>query len=108
MGIPEDALTKKDLQNIKEEIVHQFHIVSEGLVDQIKLLAEGHVGILDRLKEVDERLGRFEQENERQHLETRALVKISFSELDRRLSDLEFQVKDLQEWRKKVEARFRT
>jgi hypothetical protein len=61
MGIPEDAVTKKDLQNIKEEIVHQFHIVSEGLVDQIKLLAEGHVGILDRLKEVDERLGRFEQ-----------------------------------------------
>jgi len=50
---------------------HEFHIISEGLIDQIKLLAEGHSGIIDRLD-------RMEKENERQHLETRALVKISF------------------------------
>jgi hypothetical protein len=43
-------------------------------------------------------------ENEHQHSETRALIKISFSQLDRRLSDLESQVKDLQEWRKEVES----
>ena len=45
-------------------MVNQFHIVSEGLIDQIKLLAEGHAGIIGRLD-------RMEKENERQHLETR-------------------------------------
>jgi hypothetical protein len=77
-------------------------------MDHIKLLSEGHVGISDRLGRVEERLERVERENERQHLETRALVKLSFSELDRRLTNLESQVKDLQDWRKQVEARLRT
>jgi hypothetical protein len=49
-----------------------------------------------------------EKEDERQHLETRSLIKLFFSELDRRLTDLESQVKDLQEWRKQIEALFRT
>ncbi|MEI9476499.1 MAG: hypothetical protein WCO26_07980 [Deltaproteobacteria bacterium] len=105
MTVPKAGVTKEDLHDLKEEIVHQFHIVSEGLLDQIKLLGEGHTGIINRLSTIDEQLGRLEKENERQHLETRALVKISFSELDKRLSDLELQVKGLQEWRKKVEKR---
>jgi predicted nucleic acid-binding Zn-ribbon protein len=78
------------------------------LIDQIKLLAEGHSGIIDRLSRIDGRLDRMEKENERQHLETRALVKISFSELDRRVSDLESQVKDLQEWKKQVQSRLQS
>jgi hypothetical protein len=89
------------MKGLEERVVNQFHIISEGLMDHIKLLSEGHVGIV-------ERLDRMEKENERQHLETRALVKLSFSELDRRLTDLESQVKDLQDWRKQVETRFRT
>jgi hypothetical protein len=113
-------ITKEDLQNFKGEIVHQFHIVAEGLVDQIKLLAEGHAGVIERLDRVEkgndllaeghlaivQRLDRIEKENERHHLETRALIKLSFSQLDSRLTDLESQVKELQAWRKKVEARF--
>jgi hypothetical protein len=66
------------LKILEERVVNQFHIISEGLIDQIKLLAEGHVGILDRFGRVDERLERIEKENERQHLETRALLKIAF------------------------------
>ena len=100
MDTPKEAATKGDLQNFKAEIIHEFHVVSEGLIDQIKLLAEGHSGILHRFD-------RMEKEDERQHSETRALIKISFSELDRRLSDLESQVKDLQEWRKQFEGRGR-
>lgn len=98
MSTPKDAATKEDLHDIKEEVIHQFHIISEGLVSQIKLLAEGHVGIIQRLD-------RMEKENERQHLETRALVKLSFSELDRRISSLESQMGELQEWRKQIESR---
>jgi len=111
--------TKKDLEDFKNEILHQFHIISEGLIDQIKLLAEGHSGIIQRLDRVETRLDRVEtrldgvetrldymaKENERQHEETRALVKLSFSELDKRISSLESQVKELQEWRKDVESR---
>jgi len=98
LSVPKEVVTKKDMNKFKEEIVHEFHVISEALIDQIKLLAEGHSGII-------ERLDRMEKENERQHLETRALVKISFSELDRRVSDLESQVKDLQEWKKQVQPR---
>jgi archaellum component FlaC len=134
-----DSDMKKYLQEFRKEILHQFHMISEGLIDQIKLLAEGHSGIIQRLDRVDTRLDgmetrldrvetrfdgvenrldgvetrldavdisldRLAKENERQHEETRALVKISFSELDRRISNLELQVKDLQEWRKQIEA----
>jgi acetyl-CoA carboxylase carboxyltransferase component len=67
MAAPKEVLTKEDLKKFKEKIIHEFHIISEGLIDQIKLLAEGHSGIIDRL-------GRMEKENERQHQETRALV----------------------------------
>lgn len=93
------------MTNLEGRVVDQFHIVSEGLMDQIKLLAEGHAGVIERLSGLDKRLDRMETENERQHLETRALVKLSFSELDRRLTDLEFQMKEMKEWKKQVEAR---
>jgi uncharacterized coiled-coil protein SlyX len=108
------GLEKKDLERIfvgfekrldrkskglEERVVHQFHIISEGLNDQIKLLGEGHAGIIDRLSGM-------ERENERQHLETRGLIKLSFAELDRRLSDLESRMKEMQKWKKRVETRF--
>jgi len=99
MNTRKDSVTKKDLQTFKDEIIQQFHIISEGLIDQIKLLAEGHSGITRKLNQM-------EKENERQHLETRSLVKLSFSELDRRISDLESQMKEVQEWKKQVQVRF--
>jgi phage-related minor tail protein len=33
--------SKEDLKKFKEEIVHQFHVVSEGVIDQVKLVGEG-------------------------------------------------------------------
>jgi hypothetical protein len=68
-GVRKEVPTKEDLKKFKEEIVHEFHIISEGLIDQTKLLDEGHSGIIDRLD-------RMEKENERQHSETRALVDV--------------------------------
>lgn len=86
------------MTGLEARVIDQFHIISEGLMAQINLLAEGHTGIVGRLD-------RIEKENERQHLETRSLVKLSFSELDRRLTDLESQMKEMQEWRKQVGSR---
>jgi septal ring factor EnvC (AmiA/AmiB activator) len=109
MGVREEFTTKDDLEKslgkFKEEIIHEFHVVSEGWMDHIKLLAEGHSGVVQRLDRVENRLDHMEKENERQHVETRALIKISFSELERRLSDLETQMKEMQEWRKQVQDR---
>jgi vacuolar-type H+-ATPase subunit I/STV1 len=104
VGIRKTSSIKKDLQNFKEEILHQFHMISEGLIDQIKLLAEGHSGIIQRLEGMQGQFDQMRKENERQHLETRSLIKISFSELDKRISNLESQVKELQEWRKQIEG----
>ncbi|MDP2969878.1 MAG: hypothetical protein Q8P64_11835 [Deltaproteobacteria bacterium] len=119
MGAREEFATKADLKEFKDEIIHEFHIVAEGLTDHIKLLAEGHSGLAQRLDRVETRLegvenrldkveirlDHMEAENERQHMETRSLIKLSFSELDNRLSSLELQVKELQEWRKQVQDR---
>jgi hypothetical protein len=77
------------MKAFEKGVVDQFHIISEGLIDQIKLLAEGHSGIINRLDMVNERLDRIEKENERRQLETRSLVKLSFAELDQRLTNLE-------------------
>ena len=96
----EDRVDGK-LKGLEDRVVNQFHIIAEGLTDQIKLLAEGHTGIITRID-------RTEKENERQHLETRALIKLSYAELDRRLSDLESQMKEIQEWKKRVETRLQT
>jgi hypothetical protein len=41
--------TKEDLINFKEEIVHQFHVISEGLISQIKQVAEGVVNVNEKL-----------------------------------------------------------
>ena len=98
----------ENMKKFKDEIIHEFHVISEGLIDQIKLLAEGHSGIIDRLGKMDARLDRMERENERQHLETRALVKLSFSELDRRVSNLESQVRDLQDWKSQVQSKLQS
>ncbi len=119
MGTRDEFATREDLKTFKEEIIHEFHVVSEGMMDHIKLLAEGHSGVVqkldrvetrlegveNRLEKVEIRLDHMEAENERQHMETRSLIKLSFSELDNRLSSLELQVKELQEWRKQVQDR---
>ena len=31
------GVAKQDLKGFKEEIVHQFHVISEGVIDQVKL-----------------------------------------------------------------------
>ena len=66
-GTKGNGITKKDLQLFKDEIIQQFHIIFEGLIDQIKLLAEGNAGIVRWFDST-------EDENKREHSETRALI----------------------------------
>ena len=69
MKASKEAATREDLEKFQQEIVDEFRVVSEGLINQINLLAEGHAGILHRFE-------RIEEENERQHSKTRAFSRI--------------------------------
>ena len=60
-------LTRDDLKSFKEEIIHQFHVVSEGVIDQVKLVAEG-------VTTVNEKLDRIHQELKTEIQETRQEV----------------------------------
>ena len=42
-------VTKEDLKAFKEEIVHQFHIISEGLRSDVMQVAEGVVAVSEKL-----------------------------------------------------------
>ena len=78
MSGPEKALTRRelseDLKKLKEEVVHEFHVISEWLMDHIKLLAEGHIGVVQQLDRMEKGFAEMRAENERHHIETRALV----------------------------------
>lgn len=52
----EEFATKSDLKQFKEEIIHEFHIIAEGLTDHMKLLADGHSGLAQRLDRVEIRI----------------------------------------------------
>ena len=44
------GLIRDDLKSFKEEIIHQFHVVSEGVIDQVKLVAEGVTTVNEKLE----------------------------------------------------------
>ena len=49
MPSQKNSLTRGDLKSFKEEIIHQFHVVSEGVIDQVKLVAEGVATVNEKL-----------------------------------------------------------
>jgi hypothetical protein len=56
MPSQKNGLTKGDLKSFKEEIVHQFHVVSEGVIDQVKLVAEGVATVNEELEKTRKEL----------------------------------------------------
>jgi len=50
MTSQKSGLNKDDLKSFKEEIIHQFHVVSEGVIDQVKLVAEGVATVNEKLE----------------------------------------------------------
>jgi len=49
MPSQKDGVTKQDLKSFEEEIVHQFHVISEGVIDQVKQVAEGVANVNEKL-----------------------------------------------------------
>ena len=96
------GVTKEDLKNLKEEIVHHFHVISEDVISQVKLVAEG-------VATVNEKLDRTRQELKTEIQETRqevlAAIKFSYAELDKRLTLLENEFLELKRRVEKIESR---
>lgn len=74
MVAQEAFATKADLREFKEEIIHEFRVVSEGVMDHIKLLAKGHSGVVQRLDHVETRLDHIETRLEHMKRRTNASI----------------------------------
>jgi len=81
MSTQKGSPIKEDLQNFKEEIVHQFHVISEGVIDQVKQVAEGVANVNEKL---DRRFNELKAEIQETRQEVLAAVKFSYAELDKR------------------------
>ena len=82
----------------REEVIHQFHIISEDVISKVQLVAEG-------VANLNEKLDRHADENRKDHMETVAAIKFSYAELDRRITNLEAEMGDLKRRIDKVERR---
>jgi len=58
MTSKESGITKKNLKGFKEEIVHQFHVSTEGIRDEVRQVAEGVAKLNEKLDCIHEDLKR--------------------------------------------------
>jgi chromosome segregation ATPase len=92
MGDRKAPGSKEDLKKFKEEIVHQFHVVSEGVIDQVKLVAEGVATVNERLEAARKEL-KEEIDNKSQPI-ARAVLELSGKvvALDGKVANLDSKV----------------
>ena len=89
-----------------DEIRRHFSVVAEGLRSEIRVVAEGVSATPDRLDRFEDRLDRFETRMVEELGEIKAMLRISFGQLDRRLTSLEADISGLRARLEKLEARF--
>ena len=102
MSTRKESATKKDLQGLKEEIVHQFHVISEGVISQVKQVGEGVANVDEKL---DRRFNELKAEIQETRQEVLAAVKFSYAELDKRITTLEKEFLELKHRVEKIENR---
>jgi chromosome segregation ATPase len=82
----------------REDIIHQFHVISEDVISKVQLVAEG-------VANLNEKLDRHIDENQREHKDILAAIKFSYAELDKRITVLETEMEDLKRRMDKLERR---
>jgi archaellum component FlaC len=82
----------------REDIIHQFHVISEDVISKVQLVAEG-------VANLNEKLDRHIDENQREHKDILAAIKFSYAELDKRITVLEAEMEDLKRRMDKIERR---
>ena len=109
-----------------DEIKRHFNVVAEGLRSEIRTVAEGVGANTDKLDRIEERLDRVDERLDRvdgrldrvdgrldrvearlveEFSELKAMIRLSFGELDRRMRSLESDVTSLLARLEKLEAR---
>jgi archaellum component FlaC len=70
-----DGLDKK-VDQFKDEIIHRFHVISEDVISQVKLVAEGVMNLDEKFTR---EIAIFRKENEQAHEEIKAMIKFSYA-----------------------------
>ena len=98
MTSQKSGLNKDDLKSFKEEIIHQFHVVSEGVIDQVKLVAEGVTTANEKLertrKELKEEIDNKTQPIAQAVLELSGKVVAIDGKLDRIHQELKTEIQE--------------
>ena len=102
MGDRKASGSKEDLNKFKEEIIHQFHVISEDIISQVKQVAEGVANVDEKL---DRRFNELNTEIQETRQEILAAVKFSYAELDKRITILEKEFLELKHRVEKIETR---
>ena len=85
-----------------EEIKRHFGVVVEDVRGEVQAVAEGLETLRD---EMHREFSSVRSETAREFEETRALIRLSYGELDRRVTGLETEVADLRTRLERVEKR---
>jgi hypothetical protein len=81
-----------------DEIKRHFSVVAEGLRSEIRLVAESVEGVRGEL-------GEFKREVAEDFKEVKALIRLSYGQLDQRLTSLESDVANLRSRLERIESR---
>jgi len=93
---------KTELKGIEERVLHQYHITAEALRDDIKQVAEGVMNLNEKF---DRETSGFRKDFTFSQDEIKAMIKFSYSELDRRLTKLESDFENLKHRVARIEGR---
>lgn len=92
------SILEQKVDQSKEGIMNQFHIISENVISQVKLVAEGVMNL-------DEKFIREINSLHKENQEIMAMTKFSYAELDRRISTLEGEIEELKRRVDQIERR---
>jgi chromosome segregation ATPase len=92
----------KKFGNFRDEIVYQFHVISEDVISKAQQVAEGVANLNENF---DRRIDRLDQKIEEQHKDLLAAIKFSYAELDRRIVYLETELQTLKRRVEQIERR---
>lgn len=98
------AETRRHTDEIAAETRRHFEVVAERLESKIDLVAEGLTHCNERIDRLDAKVDRLTGDMAQEFVETRAMIKFSHHELDRRLRTLEEVVADLQSRVERLES----
>jgi chromosome segregation ATPase len=92
----------KKLGDIKEEIIHRFHVISEDVISKVGQVAEGVINLDGKF---DRRLDGLDRKIDEKHQDVLAAIKFSYAELDRRIINLETELQLLKHRVEQIERR---